>query len=57
LGKAADIEAAINGSQVMPDRTRHLAFGDVDSPWVFWRLVYLDSSSLGWICCACQTAS
>ena len=29
LGKAADIEAAIAGATAMPDRTRHLAFGDV----------------------------
>ena len=29
LGKAADIEAAVEGATVVPDRTRHLAFGDV----------------------------
>jgi len=29
LGKAADIEAAIAGATAMPDRTRHLAFGDI----------------------------
>ena len=29
LGKAADIEAAIVGATAMPDRSRHLAFGDV----------------------------
>lgn len=29
LGKASDIEAAMNGSTVEPERTRHLAFGDV----------------------------
>jgi len=33
LGKAADIEAAISGATVMPDRTRHLAFGDVAAVW------------------------
>ena len=33
LGKAADIEAAIGGATVMPDRTRHLAFGDVAAVW------------------------
>ena len=33
LGKAADIEAAIDGAMVMPDRTRHLAFGDVAATW------------------------
>ncbi|MGH9028522.1 MAG: IS1634 family transposase, partial [Acidimicrobiales bacterium] len=33
LGKAADIEAAVNGSASMPDRTRHLAFGDVAAVW------------------------
>lgn len=27
LGKAADIEAAMDGAQVLPERTRHLAFG------------------------------
>ena len=29
LGKASDIEAAIAGSTSVPDRTRHLLFGDV----------------------------
>jgi len=29
LGKAADIEAAMGGASVMPERTRHLGFGDV----------------------------
>lgn len=29
LGKATDIEAAMAGSQVLPERTRHLGFGDV----------------------------
>lgn len=33
LGKAADIEAAIDGATAMPDRTRHLAFGDVAAVW------------------------
>ena len=33
LGKAADIEAAIEGAAVMPDRTRHLAFGDIAAVW------------------------
>ncbi len=33
LGKAADIEAAIAGATAMPDRTRHLAFGDVAGVW------------------------
>jgi transposase len=33
LGKAADIEAAIDGAQMMPDRTRHLAFGDLAAVW------------------------
>jgi len=29
LGKAADIEAAMAGAQVAPERTKHLGFGDV----------------------------
>jgi transposase len=33
LGKAADIEAAVAGATVVPDRTRHLAFGDVAATW------------------------
>lgn len=33
LGKAADIEAAVDGAQVMPDKTRHLAFGDLAATW------------------------
>lgn len=33
LGKAADIEAAIDGATVVPDRTQHLAFGDVAAVW------------------------
>ena len=33
LGKASEIEAAIDGALVMPDRTRHLAFGDLAAVW------------------------
>ncbi|MGH8993959.1 MAG: IS1634 family transposase [Acidimicrobiia bacterium] len=33
LGKAADIEAAMDGAMVAPERTRHLAFGDVAAVW------------------------
>jgi transposase len=33
LGSAEDIEAAIAGSVVVPDRTRHLAFGAVAAGW------------------------
>ena len=33
LGKAADIEAALDGATAMPERTRHLAFGDVAATW------------------------
>jgi transposase len=33
LGKASDIEAAIAGSTSVPDRTRHLLFGDVAATW------------------------
>jgi len=29
----------------------------VDSPWVYWRLGYLDSSRYSWACCAYQSAS
>jgi hypothetical protein len=29
LGKASDIDAAMAGSQVLPERTRHLGFGDL----------------------------
>ena len=32
-GKAADIEAAIDGAAAVPERTRHLAFGDVAAVW------------------------
>jgi len=34
LGKAADIQAAIDGATATPDRTRHLAFGDLAAVWV-----------------------
>jgi hypothetical protein len=37
LAKASDIEAAIDGATVMPDRTRHLAFGDVAAVWEMLR--------------------
>lgn len=33
LGKAADIEAAVGGATAMPDRTRHLGFGDLAAVW------------------------
>jgi len=33
LGKAADIEAAVAGATAMPDRTRHLGFGDLAAVW------------------------
>jgi len=33
LGSAEDIEAAMAGSVVVPDRTRHLAFGAVAAGW------------------------
>jgi transposase len=33
LGKASDILAAVEGAQVMPDRTRHLVFGDLAAVW------------------------
>jgi transposase len=33
LGKASEIEAAIDGALVTPDRTRHLAFGDLAAVW------------------------
>lgn len=33
LGKAADIEAAMAGATVEPERTRHLAFGDLAAAW------------------------
>ncbi|MHB8440379.1 MAG: IS1634 family transposase [Acidimicrobiales bacterium] len=37
LGKASDIQAAIDGATVMPDRTRHLAFGNVAGVWEMLR--------------------
>jgi transposase len=33
LGKAADIAAAMEGAAVLPERTQHLAFGDVAAAW------------------------
>ena len=33
LGKATDIEAAMNGAMGVPERTRHLGFGDVAAVW------------------------
>src|SRR6266516_6384591 len=33
LGKAEDIAAAMEGAAVAPERTRHLAFGDVAAVW------------------------
>jgi hypothetical protein len=33
LGSAEDIEAAMQGSVVVPERTRHLAFGAVAAGW------------------------
>ena len=33
LGKAVDIEAAMAGATVEPERTRHLAFGDLAAVW------------------------
>ena len=35
LGTAADIAAAVEGGQaaILPERTRHLAFGDVAAVW------------------------
>jgi len=33
LGKAEDIASAMNGATVLPERTRHLAFGDVAAAW------------------------
>jgi transposase len=37
LGKASDIEAAMAGAQVMPERTRHLGFGDLAATWSLLR--------------------
>ncbi len=33
LGKAEDIAAAMAGAAMVPERTRHLAFGDVAAAW------------------------
>jgi transposase len=33
LGKASEIEAAVDGALVTPGRTRHLAFGDLAAVW------------------------
>jgi hypothetical protein len=33
LGKAGDIAAAMEGTVAVPERTRHLAFGDVAAAW------------------------
>src|SRR6266566_1073610 len=33
LGKADDIAAAMDGAAVLPERTQHLAFGDVAAAW------------------------
>ena len=33
LGKAGDIAAAMDGAVVLPERTQHLAFGDVAAAW------------------------
>ena len=33
LGKAADIEAAMDGAMGVPERTRHLGFGDLAAVW------------------------
>jgi len=33
LGKARDIETAMDGASTMPERTRHLAFGDLAATW------------------------
>lgn len=33
LGKASDIAAAMDGAMSLPERTRHLAFGDVAAVW------------------------
>ena len=33
LGTAAEIERAVDGTTVMPSRTRHLGFGDLAAAW------------------------
>lgn len=37
LGKAADIEAAMDGAMGVPERTRHLGFGDIAAVWSMLR--------------------
>ena len=44
LGKAADIEAAMDGAMGVPERTRHLGFGDVAAVWSM--LVRLDVAGI-----------
>jgi hypothetical protein len=44
LGKASDIEAAMAGAQVMPERTRHLGFGDLAAVWSM--LIRLDVAAI-----------
>jgi transposase len=44
LGKAADIEAAMDGAMGVPQRTRHLGFGDVAAVWSM--LVRLDVAGI-----------
>ena len=39
LGKVVGIEAAMAGASVMPDRTRHLAFGDLAAVWPMFELL------------------
>ena len=41
LGKAADIEAAVAGASTLPDRTRHLAFGDIAAVWEMLRRLHV----------------
>jgi hypothetical protein len=33
LGRAADVEAAMDGAEMVPERTRHLPFGDLVATW------------------------
>jgi len=44
LGKASDIEAAMNNALGVPERTRHLGFGDLAAVWVM--LERLDVASI-----------
>src|SRR5256886_4928440 len=44
LGKAEDIAAAMAGAAMVPERTRHLAFGDVAAAW--WVLQRLGASEI-----------